>query len=82
MLKVTVKSLLARRFRLVTSGLAVLLGVAFMAGALVLTDTIGRTFSDLFAGVNAGTDAYVRSTGTLGGDGFDGQRARIDAALV
>ncbi len=82
MLKVTVKSLLARRFRLVTSGLAVLLGVAFMAGALVLTDTIGRTFSDLFAGVNAGTDAYVRSTGALGGGGFDGQRARVDVALV
>ena len=37
----------ARKLRLLTTSLAVVLGVAFMAGTLVLTDTIGTTFDDL-----------------------------------
>ena len=60
MFRTTLKNLAARKLRLLTTSLAVLLGVAFMAGTLVLTDTIGKTFDDLFADVNAGTDAYVR----------------------
>ena len=32
-----------------------------MAGTLVLTATIGSTFDDLFADINAGTDVVVRS---------------------
>jgi putative ABC transport system permease protein len=78
MLKITLKGLLAAKRRLFTTALAVLLGVAFTAGTLVLTDTIGKTVTDLFASVNAGTDALVRGRATspeLGG-------ARVDAALV
>ena len=59
MLRVIMHGLLARKFRLFATALAVMLGVAFMAGTLVLTDTIGRTFSDLSAGVYKGTDAEV-----------------------
>ena len=44
MLRATLKSLLARKLRLTLSALAVVLGVAFVAGAFVLTDTLGRTF--------------------------------------
>jgi putative ABC transport system permease protein len=73
----TIKSIAARKVRLLTTGLAVLLGVAFLAGTLVLTDTIGRTFDTLFADVNAGTDAYVRAESP-----FSDQRPRLDAALV
>ena len=58
-----------------------MLGVAFMAGTLVLTDTIGKTFDDLFADVNAGTDAYVRGEQSIESD-FGDVRARIPAALV
>jgi putative ABC transport system permease protein len=79
MLKITLKSLLAAKRRLFTTALAVLLGVAFTAGTLVLTDTIGKTVTDLFASVNAGTDAQVRGRATspeLGGP------PRVDAALV
>src|SRR5215211_4010568 len=79
MLKITLKGLLAAKRRLVTTALAVLLGVAFTAGTLVLTDTIGKTVTDLFASVNAGTDAVVRGRATspeLGGG------PRVDAALV
>ena len=56
MLNVTIKGLLAHKFRLAATALAVLLGVAFMAGTLVLTATIGSTFDGLYADINAGTD--------------------------
>ena len=47
-----------------------MLGVAFMAGTLVLTDTISKTFDGLFTDVYAGTDA-VRA----------GARRQFDAEL-
>jgi putative ABC transport system permease protein len=81
-LKTTIKGLLARKFRLLTTALAVLLGVAFMVGTLVFTDTISKTFDDLFATVSAGTDAQVRSRSVIEtGDGGE-LRNRIDAALL
>ena len=61
MLRVTLKNLFARKFRLVLTSLAVVLGVAFMAGTFVLTDTIGKVFDELFADVNRGVDVAVRS---------------------
>src|SRR6266540_265680 len=80
MLKITIKSLLAAKRRLFTTALAVLLGVAFMAGTLVLTDTIGKTVTDFFASLNAGTDAHVR--GRAAASDLGAQRPRIDATLV
>jgi putative ABC transport system permease protein len=62
MLNVTIKGLLAHKFRLAATALAVLLGVAFMAGTLVLTATIGATFDGLYADIYAGTDVQVRSS--------------------
>ena len=53
----------------------VLLGVAFMCGTMVLTDTVGKSFKDLFGSVFAGTDAYVRSAAKVsGGNGPGGGR--------
>jgi putative ABC transport system permease protein len=80
MLKTTLKGLLAAKRRLFTTALAVLLGVAFVAGTLVLTDTIGKTVTDLFASLNARTDAQVR--GRPVSSEFGGGRPRVDAALV
>src|SRR5262249_59045192 len=48
MLRATLKSLLARKLRLTLSTLAVVLSVMFVSGSLVLTDTLGRTFDNLF----------------------------------
>ncbi|GAA0502176.1 membrane protein [Paractinoplanes deccanensis] len=59
MLRATLKSLLARKLRLVLSGLAVVLGVMFVSGAFVTTDTLGRTFDNLFAEGYATTDVAV-----------------------
>ncbi|HVL91878.1 MAG TPA: FtsX-like permease family protein [Acidimicrobiales bacterium] len=82
MLHATVRSLLGRKLRLLSTSVAVVLGVAFLAGTLVLTDTIGRTFDDLFATVNRGTDAYVRGETAFDADEFGDQRPLVDGALL
>ena len=81
MFKVTVKGLFAHKLRFALTALAVMLGVSFLSGTLVLTDTIQRTFNELFANVNKGTDAYVRSSEKL--DSQVGTiRPRIPASLI
>ena len=59
MFKATLKSLLARKLRLLLSALAVVLGVMAVSGALVLTDTLGRSFDALFQTVNQNLDVQV-----------------------
>ncbi|MEH0938489.1 ABC transporter permease [Micromonospora psammae] len=59
MFRATLKSLLARKVRLILSGLAVVLGVMFVSGAFVLTDTLGRSFDAVFADAYEGIDVNV-----------------------
>jgi putative ABC transport system permease protein len=83
MFKIALQSLLARKLRLVTTALAVILGVAFTAGTLVLTDTMSNIFNNLSASVYQGTDALVRATAVFNGPNQMGeQRPNIDASLV
>lgn len=83
MLIATVKGLLARKRRLVLTALAVTLAVSFMTGTQVFTDTIGKTFDDLFADVYKDTDAVVRAESQFEGPMNTGdQRGRVDASLV
>ncbi|MGV9245061.1 ABC transporter permease [Streptomyces sp. NPDC003710] len=53
MLKATLRSFLAHKGRLALSALAVLLSVAFVAGSLIFSDTVTRTFDRLFASTAA-----------------------------
>lgn len=50
MLKVMLRNLFARKFRLLASAFAIVLGVAFVAGSFILTDTLGKTFSQISEG--------------------------------
>src|SRR5262245_23269060 len=68
MLRATLKSLLSRKLRLVLSGMAVVLGVMFVSGAFVLTDTLGRSFDGLFSTVFTGVDVGVSAKPKLDGD--------------
>jgi putative ABC transport system permease protein len=84
--KLTFKNLFARKFRLALTGFAVVLGVAFMSGTFVLTDTLGNVFDDLFANVNEGVDASVRARQafdeTAGGPGAQVTREPISESLL
>ena len=53
MWRTTYKNLLAHKLRLAMSGLAIVLGVAFVSGTLIFTDTLSRTFNALFSATSA-----------------------------
>jgi putative ABC transport system permease protein len=79
----TIKGLIAHKLRLFAVALAVTLGVAFMAGTLALTDTVTKTFDDLFGDVYKGTDAVVRGKPIFEGPtGVGTQRGRVDESLL
>ena len=61
MLTVTLRGLLAHKLRLGMSAFAIVLGVAFVAGTFVFTDTLNRSFTDLFR--QTAPDVTVRPTG-------------------
>jgi putative ABC transport system permease protein len=60
--RAAIRSLLARKVRLILTGLAVVLGVGFMAGTFVLTDTMTRAFNDLVETGTSSIDVLVRSS--------------------
>ena len=74
MLRATLKSLLGRKLRLVLSGLAVVLGVMFVAGAFVVTDTLGRSFDRVFATAYANTDVGVTAKPKLAVSEMEGEQ--------
>ena len=77
------KNLRAHKRRLLSTSFAIFFGVAFLAGTMMLSDTIGKTFDDLFADVYRDTDAVVRSSSVVEGEfGSDDIRGRIPASLV
>ncbi|MGZ4784205.1 MAG: ABC transporter permease [Acidimicrobiales bacterium] len=82
MFKTTIRGLLAHKLRLLTSAIAIVIGVAFISGTLVLTSTITTTFNDLFANVYAGTESVARSSTVISGGDNGDQRANIDAGLL
>jgi putative ABC transport system permease protein len=80
---VALKGIWARKLRFVSTALAIVLGVGFMAGTYVFTDTVGRAFDDLFASVYDGTDTVVRGTNPVDeNDNSLGGRARIPANVL
>src|SRR5215475_4646397 len=82
MWRTTLASLRGHKRRLVAMCSAVLLGVAFLSGTLVLGDTTTSTFGDLFEQANAGTDALVRSSTKIETDSSLDQTGLLDASLV
>ncbi|MFC0527814.1 ABC transporter permease [Phytohabitans kaempferiae] len=75
MIRATMKSLMARKLRLILSGLAVVLGVMFVSGAFVLTDTLGRSFDSIFSTAYAHTDVGVAAKPKVSVSEFEGEQA-------
>jgi putative ABC transport system permease protein len=57
-----IKNLSAHKLRLALTAVAVVLGVAFMAGTLVLTGTLKHTIDGLFRQTTSGYSVVVRAT--------------------
>lgn len=81
MARVATRGISAHRFRLVSTMLAVLLGVSFMCGTAILGDTVQRSFDEVFVDVYRRVDVVVRSERTVGVN-FGTTRARVDADVV
>src|SRR6476620_11087681 len=83
MWRVTIKGLMAKKLRLVLTSIAVVLGVAFMSGTFVLTDTLGSVFDKLFTDATKGVDADVRARRELdSGQGGFAPRNPVPETLV
>ncbi|MGC9542216.1 ABC transporter permease [Streptomyces sp. UG1] len=80
MLKATLRSFLAHKGRLLLSALAVILSVAFVAGSLIFSDTVSRTFDRLFASTAA--DVTVTPKETLDETIPSGQTLTLPASLA
>ncbi len=84
MLGVSLRSLLSHKLRLALTTIAVILGVSFVAGTFILTDTINATFTGIFNTANAGVAVTVHGrpiagdTGGIGG----GQNHPVPTSLL
>ncbi|MFJ2376925.1 ABC transporter permease [Streptomyces sp. NPDC087769] len=81
--RLSISSLRAHKRRFAGTFVAVLLGVAFLTGTLVMGDTLRASFDTMFTNANAGTDAVVRGADviTVAGE-TRGTRQPVSTALV
>jgi putative ABC transport system permease protein len=83
MWKVTLKGIWSKKIRFLLTGVAVMLGVAFVSGTFVLTETITNTFNGLFDDIYQHTDAVVRAKEQFSGQGFgDEGRGTVSESLL
>jgi putative ABC transport system permease protein len=74
------KSLWARKVRALTTTFAVVIGVAFMAGSYVLTDTILAAFDEIFKESNEGVAVIVTAQNLVKQE--SGETPTISASLL
>ena len=73
MIGVALKGLLGRKLRAILTAFAIVLGVAMISGAFVLTDTLGKSFDQTYTDSYEATDAVVSSKAAIKTD--DGTEA-------
>ncbi|MDX6433555.1 MAG: putative transport system permease protein [Streptosporangiaceae bacterium] len=81
MIKLTLRELTVRKRRLLGSFLAVFLGVAFLAGTLVLADTLQSGIKGFLTHAYAGTDVSVRNATSVS-DAPGSIRGMIDGSIA
>ena len=80
MLRTAWRSLRHHKLRLVLSGVAIVLGVGFVVGTLIFTDTLNRTFTDLFTQTT--TDVVVTPNEAVDSGGLAGAAPTLPATLL
>ncbi|HJP65966.1 MAG TPA: FtsX-like permease family protein [Actinomycetota bacterium] len=86
MWRATLKGLLAHKVRLGLTALSIVLGVGFVSGTYLLTDTMNRAFDDLFRTINKGVAVQVEGVSKFEATGPGGENAgtaeRVPNSLV
>lgn len=80
MTRLALKSLWARKARAVATTFAVVLGVAFVAGSYVLTDTIFAAFDEIFGDALKGTSVVITAENPVKQE--NGEIPTVSAALL
>jgi len=62
MWRIALRGVRARNLRLALTAVSIVLGVAFVSGTFVLTDTLNATFDRIFGNAEAGVSVVVRGT--------------------
>ncbi len=81
MLRVALKDLMARKRRLVTTGIAVILGIAFLSGTQLLGGVLNDSIDNVIGDVYSGYGAVVRSP-NVQDTTFGEVRPPVDASVV
>ena len=82
MFRATLKSLFAHKLRMGMSAFAIVLGVAFVAGTLIFTDTLSSSFSQLFAQTAPDVTVRPAQAAAAASGGFTGGDSRTVPAAV
>ncbi|UGY91838.1 ABC transporter permease [Streptomyces gobiensis] len=81
-LKTSLRNFFAHKGRMILSGLAVVLSVAFVCGTLVFTDTMNTTFDKLFAETSANVTVSHKKAGNGDERPATGKPTTVPASLV
>ncbi|MBN1171126.1 MAG: ABC transporter permease [Micromonosporaceae bacterium] len=82
MFRATLKSLLSRKLRLTLAGLAVVLGVMFVSGSFVLTETLKGSFDSLFTSAYSSIDVAVEAKADTPAEETGQIAATVPASVV
>jgi putative ABC transport system permease protein len=84
MLKLSIRNLLVNKLRLILTIAAVTVGVTFVSGTFVLSDTMVKAFGELYAGLTSGTDVVVKSEAAYDADvtATGGQVRPLDEDII
>jgi putative ABC transport system permease protein len=78
--RIALRNLWERKLRTALTALAIVLGVMMVAATYVLTDTIDRSFEDIFTQSNEGVDAVVTTREVI--EAEDGQVPPFDEEIL
>jgi putative ABC transport system permease protein len=82
MVKLSLRSLLMHKLRLFLTVAAVTVGVAFVSGTFVLSDTMSKAFDELYDGLTKGTDVAVQAEPAYSDITTQGQLRPLDDSVV
>jgi len=83
MIRVALRGLLGRKLRTSLTAIAIVLGVAMVAGTFMLTDSIDKAFDSIFTDVRAGSNAVISGKTAFDISGDSGSVApSLDASLL
>lgn len=80
MFRASWRSLVQHKLRLFLSTLAIMLSVGFVVGTFIFTDTLNKTFTDLFGQTT--TDVVVSPKSDFSGSGFAGEVPTLPPELL